>query len=78
MFEGADEDDFMDVELKLNRRCTTDGTQDVTSNDFELDPSHPEVCPVGAPRHSPPSGTDQVTYQPPLDPAIELLPRLHP
>ena len=39
------------VELSLNIRCMSEGTLDVTSNDFMLDPQHPDVCPVGVPRH---------------------------
>ena len=36
------------VELSLSIRCMSEGTLDVTSNDFMLDPQHPDVCPVGA------------------------------
>ena len=36
------------VELSLSIRCMSEGTLDVTSNDFLLDPQHPDVCPVGA------------------------------
>ncbi len=62
VFEGADEDDFMELELSLSIRCTTEGTLDVTSNDFVLDAAHPEVCPVGArrprrPPRSPPGAS---------------------
>ncbi len=37
----------MDVEMALNVKCTSDETMEVTSNDLQLDPNHPEVCPVG-------------------------------
>ncbi|KAK9822850.1 hypothetical protein WJX81_003391 [Elliptochloris bilobata] len=47
VFEGADEEDFMEVELSLSVRCMSEGTLDVTSNDFLLDPLHPEVHPIG-------------------------------
>lgn len=49
VFEGADEDAFMEVELALSIKCSSDGTMDVTSNDFRLDEAHPSVCPVGTP-----------------------------
>lgn len=37
------------MEFTLNVRCTSDDTMDVTSNDLQLDPNHPDVVPVGAP-----------------------------
>ena len=50
-FDDIGEKDFTDVELSLHVLCTSDDTQDVTSNDFILDHQHPEVYPVGdAPR----------------------------
>ena len=52
VFEGADEDDFMEVELALSMKCSSDGTMDVTSNDFRLDEAHPSICPVGTPAPS--------------------------
>lgn len=49
-FESVgDDDEWTDVEMTLNVKCTSDETMDVTSNDLVLDPLHPEVCPVGAP-----------------------------
>lgn len=47
VFETAGESGFMDVEMTLNVKCTSDDTMEVTSNDLQLDPNHPEVCPVG-------------------------------
>lgn len=47
VFETAGESNFMDVEMTLNVKCTSDDTMEVTSNDLQLDPNHPEVCPVG-------------------------------
>ena len=50
-FDDIGEKDFTDVELSLHVLCTSDDTQDVTSNDFILDHKHPDVYPVGeAPR----------------------------
>ncbi|CAK0785902.1 hypothetical protein CVIRNUC_009115 [Coccomyxa viridis] len=46
-FDDIGEKDFTDVELSLHVLCTSDDTQDVTSNDFILDHQHPEVYPVG-------------------------------
>ena len=46
-FDDVDEKDFTDVELSLHVLCTSEDTQDVTSNDFILDHQHPEVYPVG-------------------------------
>ena len=47
VFETAGESGFMDVEMTLNVKCTSDDTMEVTSNDLQLDPNHPEICPVG-------------------------------
>lgn len=47
VFEDAGEEDFMDVEMSLNVKCTSEDTMDVTSNDLTLDLKHPEVHPVG-------------------------------
>ena len=47
VFEDAGEEDFMDVEMSLNVKCTSEDTMDVTSNDLTLDVKHPEVHPVG-------------------------------
>lgn len=47
MFEDAGEDDFMDVEMSLDVKCTSDDTMDVTSNDLQLDNRYPDIRPVG-------------------------------
>jgi len=47
VFEDAGENDFMDVEMTLNVKCTSDDTMDVTSNDLQLDNRYPDICPVG-------------------------------
>eukprot|EP00884_Botryococcus_braunii_P011957 jgi/Botrbrau1/20762/Bobra.0696s0001.1 len=53
-FESVgDEDEWTDVEMSLNVKCTSDETMDVTSNDLVLDPEHPEVYPVGMPLGKP-------------------------
>lgn len=41
------DDDWTDVELRLDVACTTTDALDVTSNDLTLDPRCPEVRPVG-------------------------------
>lgn len=43
-----DGEEWFDVELRLDVRCTTGSTtMDVTTNDLSLDPRHPGVRPVG-------------------------------
>ena len=49
MFEDAGEADFLDVEMILNVKCTSEDTMEVTSNDLQLDANHPDVRPVGEP-----------------------------
>jgi hypothetical protein len=51
-FEDAGDEDFSEVEFTLNVRCTSDDTMEVTSNDLQLDPNHPDVAPVGARSHA--------------------------
>ena len=41
------DDDWTDVELRLDVACTTTDALDVTSNDLTLDPRCPGVRPVG-------------------------------
>ncbi len=38
---SAEDDDFLDVQLALDVRCTSDDTISVTSKDLQLDPSYP-------------------------------------
>ncbi|EIE18511.1 DNA-directed RNA polymerase II, 36 kDa polypeptide [Coccomyxa subellipsoidea C-169] len=47
VFEDAGEADFLDVEMTLNVKCTSEDTMEVTSNDLQLDANHPDVRPVG-------------------------------
>jgi DNA-directed RNA polymerase II subunit RPB3 len=47
IYEAADDEDFTDVELRLDIKCTSDETLSVTSDDFILDPRHPDIRPVG-------------------------------
>ncbi|KAK9804348.1 hypothetical protein WJX72_008349 [[Myrmecia] bisecta] len=48
-FESGEDDDWTDVEFHLNVKCTGDDTMDVTSNDIQCDPRHPDVRPVTDP-----------------------------
>ncbi|KAL4430045.1 hypothetical protein ABPG77_004415 [Micractinium sp. CCAP 211/92] len=41
IYEAAEDDDFLDVQLALDVRCTSDDTISVTSKDLQLDPSYP-------------------------------------
>ncbi len=46
-FEATgDEQEVVDVVLSLNVKCTSEGTQLVTTDDLLLDPSYPEVQPI--------------------------------
>lgn len=46
IYEATEDDDFTDVTLSLDVRCTGDETVSVTSNDLRLDPEFPDVRPV--------------------------------
>ena len=41
IYEAAEDDDLVDIVLRLDVRCTTDDTMSVTSDDLQLDPLHP-------------------------------------
>ncbi|KAL4444006.1 hypothetical protein ABPG75_011743 [Micractinium tetrahymenae] len=47
IYEAADDDDFLDVQLSLDVKCTSDDTISVTSKDLQLDPAYPDIHPVG-------------------------------
>lgn len=43
-FPYEDNDDAIaEVELTLHHKCESDGTEEVTSDNFELDPNYPDV-----------------------------------
>lgn len=39
LYEAAEDDDLVDINLSLDIKCNTDDTLSVTSNDLELDPA---------------------------------------
>lgn len=41
IYEMADDDDIVDIDLSLDVRCTTDETISITTDDIQLDPMHP-------------------------------------
>lgn len=43
----GEEDSLTEIEFTLSVFCSQDGTLNVTTNDLNLDPSHPEVRPIG-------------------------------
>lgn len=47
IYDAADDDDFTDIEFRLDIRCTADDTIAVTSDNLILDPRHPDITPVG-------------------------------
>lgn len=46
----SEEKDIVDVEFTLDVKCLQDTTIDVTSNEFVLDPTYPDIGPVGHPQ----------------------------
>eukprot|EP01023_Acetabularia_acetabulum_P047941 TRINITY_DN5056_c0_g1_i1.p2 TRINITY_DN5056_c0_g1~~TRINITY_DN5056_c0_g1_i1.p2 ORF type:complete len:328 (-),score=37.56 TRINITY_DN5056_c0_g1_i1:1509-2468(-) len=49
LYEAEGDDNFDEIEFTLNKRCTSEESIDVTSNDILIDSRYPNIVPVGHP-----------------------------